>query len=109
MDNFPVDRTISDLVCLCTLMKQQELFDGVESLRDRREIARVLRYPSAKAHTILWEQGDMGKEVHSILRGQVIVEIKQADGEMREAGIIGEGEYYGEKAFQNDNLRTAGI
>ena len=109
MDNFPADRTISDLDCLCTLMKQQELFEGVESLRDRREIARVLRYKSAKAHTILWEQGDMGKEVHSILRGQVIVEIKQADGELREAGIIGEGEYYGEKAFQNDNLRTAGI
>lgn len=109
MEKHPDDRSPEEIDLLIKLMTKCELFHGVMSQRDRREIARVLSYKSKRPHTIIWEQGDMGKEVHSILRGNVTVMVKGPDGESRAAGIINEGAYYGEKAFEHDNLRTAGI
>jgi hypothetical protein len=109
MEKHPEDRSDAEIELLCQLMHKCELFEGVMSMRDRREIARVLTYKAKRPHTIIWEQGDMGKEVHSILRGNVTVMVTGPDGESRAAGIINEGSYYGEKAFDHDNLRTAGI
>lgn len=103
------ERTLEDIEVLVTLMIKQPLFEGVQSNHDRRQIARALQSTKVPPQTKIFECGDIGREVYSILRGTVAMKVPQPNGEMKKVGVLAAPEYFGERAFQKGNgqQRTA--
>lgn len=56
----PDERTAEDIQMLVNLMMQQPLFSDVRTYRDRRDIARVLRFKAVPPHKVIFEHGDLG-------------------------------------------------
>jgi hypothetical protein len=105
------ERTPPDIESLVNLMMKQPLFEGVQTNHDRRQIARVIQSKKIAPQAVIFECGDIGREVYSILRGTVGIKLPQPNGETRPAGRLSAPEYFGERAFKKGNgqERTATI
>lgn len=67
----------------------------------------ILNRRVCKPESVIFRKGDQGRDAYVVLRGQVDILGKNAEGKLVTLATMGEGELFGEMALLNNAIRTA--
>ena len=74
------------------------------------EIAQLVPFLSQKDYTqgsIIFDEGTYGSELYIVARGEVAAFIKLPDGSLREVAHFGSGDFFGDMAIFENDVRSA--
>lgn len=74
------------------------------------KLAKIVTEQKVPAHTILFNEGDAGKDMYVLVLGSAKVLKKDKGGDTQQVAVLGSGSYFGEMALvSDDHVRTATI
>ena len=68
---------------------------------------KILNRKIFKPDSVIFRKGDKGSDAYVVLKGQVDILGKGADGKLKTLASMREGELFGEMALLNNSIRTA--
>lgn len=81
--------------------------DNSQGFKLRDPGHKILNRKVCKPGSVIFRKGDQGRDAYVVLRGQVDILGKNADGKLVTLATMGEGELFGEMALLNNAIRTA--
>ncbi len=89
-----------------SLLKKISLF-GALSVKDREELAELLRYQTIRKGQILFRKGDEGTALFLILRGRIGIVLKVRPDDEITLAVLADGDFFGEMALLDGMPRSA--
>ncbi len=81
--------------------------DDTQGFQIRDPSQKVLNRKTFKPDSVIFRKGDKGSDAFVVLKGQVDILGKGADGKLKTFASLQEGELFGEMALLNNSIRTA--
>ena len=91
---------------LSTLLAISPLF-GPFNMEERNELIKLFELVNYDAGSIVIKQGVQGEGLYLVLSGEIVVNVKAADGTSHEVARLNEGSFFGEISLINDSPTTA--
>lgn len=86
-------------------MEKKDVFSGL-SERELHTLSEVSTQVRLKSGTVLFSEGDVGNAVYIIETGNISISLEKS-GNQEEIAILGCGEFFGEMAIFNNDIRGA--
>ena len=91
---------------LSTLLAISPLFAPF-NMEERNELIKLFELVNYDAGSIVIKQGSQGEGLYLVLSGEIVVNVKAADGTSHEVARLNEGSFFGEISLINDTPTTA--